>query len=88
VAVRINADGTLTVLWHAPSGLAGSPVLGGGRLFALDTGAGQLHLLDPASGADRGSVSVGTVTRFSTPALYYNAVLVGTTTGVVAFNWS
>jgi outer membrane protein assembly factor BamB len=87
-AVRINADGTMTVRWHAASGITGSPVLGGGRLFALDTGAGQLHLLDPASGADRGSVSVRTVTRFATPALYYNAVLVGTTTGVVAFNWS
>jgi hypothetical protein len=45
-------------------------------------------MLDPATGADRGSVSVGAVSRFATPALYDNAVLVGTMSGVVAFNWS
>jgi hypothetical protein len=87
-AVRINSNGTMTVLWHAPSGITGSPVIGGGRLWALDTGAGMLHMLDPATGANRGSVSVGSVTRFATPALWKNAVFVGTVTGVVAFNWS
>ncbi len=87
-AVRINSNGTMTVLWHAPSGITGSPVIGGGRLWALDTGAGVLHMLDPATGAGRGSVSAGAVTRFATPALWKNAVLVGTVTGVVAFNWT
>jgi hypothetical protein len=87
-AVRINTDGTMTVLWHAASGVTGSPVVGGGRIWALDTGAGALHMLDPATGADRGSISVGSVTRFATPALWYNAVLVGTVSGIVAYNWT
>ncbi|MEO6702825.1 MAG: hypothetical protein ABI140_17325, partial [Jatrophihabitantaceae bacterium] len=41
-AVRINSNGSLTVLWHAASSITGSPVYGGGYVFALDTGAGTL----------------------------------------------
>ena len=87
-AVRISSSGAMNVLWHAPSNITGSPVIGGGRLWALDTGAGVLHMLDPVTGADRGSVSVGAVTRFATPALWKNAVFVGTVAGTVAFDWT
>jgi hypothetical protein len=87
-AVRINSNGTMTPLWHAAAGITGSPVIGAGRLWALDTGAGALHMLNPATGADMGSVAVGAVNRFATPALYGNAVIVGTLSGVVAYNWS
>jgi hypothetical protein len=86
-AIRINFDGTMTPLWQAPANITGSPVIGGGRLWALDTGAGVLHMLNPTSGADLGSVAVGAVTRFATPALYGNAVFVGTKSGIRAFNW-
>jgi hypothetical protein len=86
-AVRIEFDGSMTPLWQAPANITGSPVVGGGRLWALDTGAGRLHLLDPSTGADQLSLPVGSVTRFATPALYGNAVFVGTTSGVRAFNW-
>ncbi|PZS36280.1 MAG: hypothetical protein DLM58_02055 [Pseudonocardiales bacterium] len=86
-AIRIEASGFMTPLWHAPSNINGSPVIGGGRVWVLDTGAGRLHLLSPSSGADLLSLAVGSVTRFATPALYANAVFVGTTSGIRAFNW-
>jgi PQQ-like domain len=81
-AVRINADGSMTPLWQA-AGVAGSPVIGGGRIWALNPGAGVLHGLNPANGASVGSVNVGQVSRFATPALYGNKVLIGTLSGLV-----
>jgi outer membrane protein assembly factor BamB len=81
-AVRIDGAGQLRVLWHAPDGITGSPVIGGGRIWALDTGAGELHALDPATGRSTASVSVGRVTRFATPALYGRLVFVPTVSGV------
>ena len=87
-AVRINTNGTMTVLWHTTASITGSPVIGGGRLWALDTGAGVLRTVDRATGAALGSLPVGAVSRFATPALYGNAVIVGTLTGVVAYAWS
>ena len=66
--VRVDGTGHIQVLWQASSSITGSPVIGGGRVWTLDPGSGELHALDPASGADRGSVSVGAVSRFATPA--------------------
>lgn len=86
-AVRINDDGTMTVLWHAASTITGSPVIGGGRVWSLDRRNGTLDMLDPATGTTLGTVSVGAVNRFNTPALYDNSVIVGTLSGVMAFNW-
>jgi hypothetical protein len=86
-AVRINDDGTMTVLWHAASTITGSPVIGGGRVWSLDRRNGTLDMLDPATGATLGTVSVGAVNRFATPALYNNSVIVGTLSGVRAFSW-
>jgi hypothetical protein len=86
-AIRINANGTMTPLWQAASNINGSPVVGGGRLWVLDTGAGALHLLNPSTGANLATLPVGAVNRFATPALYDNAVFVGTLAGVRAFNW-
>jgi len=81
-AVRINADATMTPLWQA-SGIPGSPVVGGGRIWTLDPAAGVLYGLSPTSGVALGQVSVGPASRFATPALYGNDVLVGTLTGLV-----
>lgn len=86
-AVRINSDGSFTVLWHARSNISGSPVVGGGRVFALDTDAGRLYLLNPRTGAAMTSVTTGAVTRFATPALRGNAVFVGTRSGLRAYSW-
>ena len=82
-AVRVESAGTLHVLWHATGSVAGSPVLGGGRVWALDQAAGVLHALDPATGRTLEQVSVGETSRFATPAIYGNLVLVPTLTGVV-----
>ncbi|MGI8868115.1 MAG: PQQ-binding-like beta-propeller repeat protein [Mycobacteriales bacterium] len=87
-AVRIGADGTMSVLWHTQASITGSPVLGGGRLWAIDSSAGRLYSLDPATGAVRASVSIGSVNRFATPMLVQRSVLIGTLSGVVAFNWT
>ena len=81
-AVRIDATGRLHQLWHAASGVAGSPVVGGGRVWSLDQDAGVLHALDPATGSSRAQVIVGVTSRFATPALYGRDVLVPTLTGV------
>jgi outer membrane protein assembly factor BamB len=82
-AVRVDSAGKLQVLWHASGSVAGSPVVGGGRVWALDYTAGVLHALDPATGQTLGQVSVGQANRFATPAIYGNLVLVPTLTGVV-----
>jgi hypothetical protein len=82
-AVRVDGAGTLHVLWHASGSVAGSPVIGGGRVWALDYTAGVLHALDPATGRTLEQVPVGQANRFATPAIYGNQVLVPTLTGVV-----
>jgi hypothetical protein len=80
-AVRIDSAGAMHVAWHAASNITGSPVVGGGRIWSLDTGSGDLHALNPSTGANMATVHVGSVTRFATPALYGHLVLVGTTSG-------
>lgn len=87
-AVRIDAGGTPRVVWHAQSDLAGSPVLGGGRVWTLATGAGLLHALDPATGAGREQVAVGGTTRFATPAISGRDVLVPTLAGLTVVRTS
>jgi hypothetical protein len=86
-AVQINSNGTMTVLWHAASNINGTPTMGGGYLFVLDTGAGVLNLLNPTTGAVVWTLPVGAVNRFAAPAVYANLVLVGTLSGVKAFSW-
>lgn len=81
-AVRVDSAGKLHVLWHASSPVAGSPVIGGGRVWALDQAAGVLHALDPATGRTLEQVTVGATSRFATPAIYGSTVLVPTLTGV------
>ena len=87
-AVSISSTGTMTVRWHAPSSVTGSPVVGGGRIWSLDRSNGVLYALDPATGAVKGDWSVGPVSRFATPTLYRNTILLGTTTSIVCFSWT
>jgi hypothetical protein len=63
----------------------GSPVIGGGRVWALDPKGGVLHALDPATGKSVGQVTVGETSRFATPALSGSNVIVPTLTGIVVF---
>jgi sugar lactone lactonase YvrE len=81
-AVRVASAGALHVLWHAPGQIDGSPVVGGGRVWALDQIGGVLHALDPATGQALGQVPVGETSCFATPAVYGGLVLVPTLAGV------
>jgi sugar lactone lactonase YvrE len=72
----------MTPLWQASAGITGSPVVGGGRVWALDTDVGVLHALDPDNGKSLGAVAVGAVSRFATPALYGRDILIGTVQGL------
>jgi hypothetical protein len=82
-AVRVGSSGSLHVLWHASDAIDGSPVVGGGRVWSLDRQHRLLVGLDPATGRARERISVGVTSRFGTPALYGNLVLVPTLAGVV-----
>jgi outer membrane protein assembly factor BamB len=81
-AVRVDSAGALHVLWHASGQIDGSPVVGGGRVWALDQVGGVLHALDPATGQALRQVPVGETSRFATPAVYGGLVLVPTLAGV------
>jgi outer membrane protein assembly factor BamB len=81
-AVSISSSGTMRVLWHAASNVAGSPVLGGGRVWSLDQGAGRLYALDASSGTEVASLSVSATSRFATPAITGSTVIVPTLSGV------
>jgi outer membrane protein assembly factor BamB len=87
-AVRVDDAGQLHVLWHASDSITGSPVIGGGRIWALDTGAGVLHALDPSTGKSLGQVRVGVANRFATPALYGADVIVPTLAGIAVVRTS
>jgi hypothetical protein len=80
-AVKIGHKGGMHVLWHADASITGSPVIGGGQVWALDTG-GTLHALGLFHGVPHGSVSVGSVNRFATPALSGRRILIGTLAGL------
>ncbi|MGI8762067.1 MAG: PQQ-binding-like beta-propeller repeat protein [Jatrophihabitantaceae bacterium] len=87
-AVQIDEAGRLHMLWHADGSISGSPVVGGGRVWSLDVSAGVLHALDPATGRSMAQVAVGQTTRFATPALSGNRVLVATLAGLTVVTTS
>ena len=65
-------------------GARGSPVVGGGVVWVVDYTAGVLYTLDPATGAVRQRLGIGTCPHFASPALARGRAYVGTMTGVVA----
>jgi outer membrane protein assembly factor BamB len=87
-AVRVDDTGQLHVLWHTSGSITGSPVVGGGRIWALDTNAGVLHALDPSTGKSLSQVDVGVANRFATPALYGADVIIPTLTGIAVVRTS
>ena len=82
--IRVTGAGTPSPGWRAPSGVTGSPVVGGNEVWSLDVGAGVLYALAEGTGAVHGSADVGRVTRFATPTLSGDLVLVPTLAGVTA----
>ncbi len=85
-AVRIDGSGRASVRWHAPANVTGSPVLGGGRLYAADPDGGALCALDPATGAQRERVSVGALSRFATPAIAGSRLYLPTLSGLAVID--
>ena len=81
-AIRIDGQGRIARGWHADESITGSPVLGGGRLYSVSPEAGVLNALDPATGKVRERVSVGSTSRFATPAISGARLFVPTLTGV------
>lgn len=81
-ALRVDPRGHLHVKWHFSPAVSGSPLVGGGRVWILDQGGGVLYAADPRTGKPREHIGVGVTTRFATPALYGDLVLVPTTSGV------
>ena len=87
-AVRVDDAGKLHVLWHTSDSITGSPVIGGGRIWVLDTTAGVLHALEPSTGTSLSQVDVGVANRFATPALYGADVIVPTLAGIAVVRTS
>lgn len=83
-AVTVNASGAITVGWQAVLHGGGSPVVGGGAIWVIDTAAGVLCALDPATGVVRQRIAIGDVPHFASPTLARDHAYVGTMTGVVA----
>lgn len=81
-AVQISSSGRMTVLWRARSSYTGTPLLGGGRLWTLDTANGVLHALNPANGVSHSSTTVGAVSRFAAIAVYGRTMVVPTLSGI------
>ncbi len=72
----------LRARWQA--NITGSPVVGGGVVWALDTDNGSLFALDEKSGAEVAHIGVGDVTRFASPVVVPGVAVVGTRSTVVA----
>jgi polyvinyl alcohol dehydrogenase (cytochrome) len=85
MAAISTAGNTIHVLWRGPSSAAGSPVVGGGAVWVTDYAAGTLYELDPATGATRYSLSLGTpLPHFASLSMTGSHAYLGTNQGVVA----
>ncbi len=86
---RVDVHGnSISKAWQADSSIIGSPVVGGGAVWSLDAGSGVLDALDEATGHVMTTAAVGAVTRFASPVLAANRVIVGTENGVVVISVS
>ena len=84
-AVTIGADGTPQLLWKSTVPAEGSPVIGGGAVWWVDYFGGELYALDPATGATKAQIYLGSATpTFTSPTVVGDQAFVGTTKGVVA----
>jgi hypothetical protein len=59
-------------------------VIGGGAVWSLALGSGELQALSPSTGAVPARIAVGPVPRFASPTPWDGLVLVGTMRGVTA----
>jgi hypothetical protein len=79
------SGGQIRVRWRGPASASGSPVVGGGAVWVTDPSAGRLYELNPATGAVRYSVSLGTtLPHFASLSMSGSHAFVGTNDGVTA----
>jgi len=83
-AVSVDSAGAPHVLWHTNTAVTGSPVVGGGLVWSLNP-AGTLYGLDPGTGAVKAQLPTSRTSRFASPTLFNDSVLVPTLTGISAF---
>jgi len=83
-AVSVDSAGAPHVLWHADTAATGSPVVGGGLVWSLNP-SGTLYGLDAGTGAVKAQLPVSRTSRFASPTLFTDSVLVPTLTGISAF---
>jgi hypothetical protein len=81
--VLVRPGASMSLGWHAPSQINGSPIVGGHTVYSIGP-SGTLYALDAASGTVRATLSVGATSRFATPTLSGTQIFVGTLNGVVA----
>jgi len=84
VALRIE-DSSFTVAWRIPNVNAGSPIVTGDTVWAIDLDAGQLHAYRAADGQELTSMAVGNAANFATPAAGNGLVVVAADRRVIAF---
>lgn len=80
----IGSSGAIHLGWHTSSGASGPPVIGGGAVWSLDIGAGQLLALSAVTGGVLARIAVGPLPHFASPTPWDGLVLVGTMRGVTA----
>jgi len=89
-AIEANSLGLINLksdrlVGQVPLGVrSGQVAVGGGAVWVVDYDEGILYALDPATGAARRQVPVGTAPHFASPTLGRSRVYVGTLTGVTA----
>jgi polyvinyl alcohol dehydrogenase (cytochrome) len=86
-AVSVSG-GQIRVLWRGPASAWGSPVVGGGAVWVADwsdQGSGRLYELNPATGAIRNSLGLGTsLPHFASLSMTGSRAFLGTEDGVTA----
>jgi outer membrane protein assembly factor BamB len=79
------SGGQIRVLWRGPASAWGSPVVGGGAVWVADWSAGRLYELNPATGAVRYSLGLGTsLPHFASLSMTGSHAFLGTDDGVTA----
>lgn len=67
-ALSVSASG-VSVLWHSPHPVLGSPIISAGVIWAVEPSSGSLYALDKQNGGVRYSTNIGApAMHFSTPA--------------------
>ena len=85
MAAISTAGNQIRVLWRGPASAWGSPVVGGGAIWVADWSAGTLYELNPATGATRASLSLGTtLPHFASMSMAGSRAYLGTTQGVLS----